>query len=169
MKLSTIIAVTAVSALAAPTAFAQAPPPDPISGGTEVGGSVPSFLELIIAPPSATLASFSKAKTYSSAFNVSVTATDGGTILSLADGDATSGKKLGHLASGSKRLPLPLQARVGKSAFQPLDQTVDPQMFKWSDAATRAPQTVNLRQQVKAKASGSYHKLLLVTASTDTP
>jgi hypothetical protein len=168
MKLSTILAVTAVSALAAPAAFAQSPP-DPISGGTEVGGSVPSFLELIIAQPTANLATFTKAKTYSSAFDVSVTATDNSTVLSLADGDVTSGKKLGHLASGKKSLPLPLETRVGKTAFQPLDQTVDPQLFKWSDAATRAKQTVNLRQQVKGKAAGSYHKVLLVTLSTDTP
>jgi hypothetical protein len=168
MKLSTILAVTAVSALVAPAAIAQTPP-DPISGGTEVGGSVPSFLELIIAQPSANLATFSKAKTYSSAFDVSVTATDNVTVLSLADGDVTRGKKLGHLASGSKTLPLALQARAGKGAFQPLDESVDPQLFKWSDAATRAKVSINLRQQVKAKAAGSYHKVLLVTASSDTP
>src|SRR3954454_8286329 len=166
MKLSTILAVTALSAVAAPAALAQTPP---ISGGTEIGGSVPSFLELIISQPSATLSSFKKAKTYSSSFGVEITATDEGTVLSLADGDVTKGKKMGHLASGSKSLPLPLEARVGKGAFQPLNQTVDPLLARWSDAATRSKATVNLRQKVKGKASGSYRKVLLVTASPDVP
>jgi hypothetical protein len=167
MKLSTILAVTALSAVSAPAALAQTPPP--ISGGTEIGGSVPSFLELIISQPSATLASFSKAKTYSSSFQVQVTATDEGTLLSLADGDVATGKKMGHLASGKKSLPLPLEARAGKGAFQPLNQTVDPLLTRWSDAATRSKATVNLRQKVKGKASGSYRKVLLVTAMPDTP
>jgi hypothetical protein len=166
MKLSTILAATALSALAAPAALAQTPP---ISGGTEVGGSVPSFLELGISQPSATLASFKKAKTYASSFNVAVTTTDDGTQLSLADGDVTSGKKMGHLASGKKRLPLPLEARAGKSAFQPLNQTVDPLLQTWNDVASRSQATVNLRQKVKSKASGSFRKVLLVTLSTDTP
>src|SRR3954452_1339334 len=167
MKLSTILAVTALSAVAAPVALAQTPPP--ISGGTEVGGSVPSFLELIIGQPSATLASFKKAKTYSSSFDVQITATDEGTVLSLADGDVATGKKMGHLASGKKSLPLPLEARAGKGAFQPLNQTVDPLLARWSDAATRSKATINLRQKVKGKASGSYRKVLLVTLSPDTP
>ena len=166
MKLFTIFAVSALSAVAAPAALAQTPP---ISGGTEVGGSVPSFLELIISQPSATLASFSKPKTYSSSFDVAVTTTDDGTQLSLADGDVTSGKKLGHLASGHKSLPLPLEARVGKAAFQPLDQSVDPLLTRWNDVVNHAKATVNLRQKVQGKASGSYRKVLLVTLSTDTP
>jgi hypothetical protein len=166
MKLSTILAVTALSAVAAPAALAQTPP---ISGGTEIGGSVPSFLELIISQPSATLSSFKKAKTYSSSFDVQITATDEGTVLSLADGDVATGKKMGHLASGKKSLPLPLEARAGKGAFQPLNQTVDPLLTRWSDAATRSKATVNLRQKVKGKASGSYRKVLLVTAMPDTP
>jgi hypothetical protein len=166
MKLSTILAVTALSAVAAPAALAQTPP---ISGGTEIGGSVPSFLELIISQPSATLSSFKKAKTYSSSFDVQITATDEGTVLSLADGDVATGKKMGHLASGKKSLPLPLEARAGKGAFQSLNQTVDPLLTRWSDAATRSKATVNLRQKVKGKASGSYRKVLLVTAMPDTP
>jgi len=167
MKLRMILAATAISALAAPAAYAQTP--DPISGGTEVGGFAPSFLELIIAPPAAGFTSFPKAKTYQMTFNVQVTATDDTTLLTLADGEAATGSKLGHLASGKKRLPLPLEARVGKAAFQPLDQSVDPLLARWSAAGTRQPATVNLRQTVKGKASGSYRKLLLVTATPDTP
>jgi hypothetical protein len=102
-------------------------------------------------------------------FDAQITATDPGTLVSLADGDATSGSKLGHLSVGSKRLPEPLEAAVGKSAFQPLDGSVDPLLTKLSDAATRSKTTVKLRQKVKGKATGNYHKLVLVTVSTETP
>src|SRR3954471_10080432 len=110
MKLRTIIATTAIAALAAPAALAQTPP---ISGGTEIGGSVPSFLELIVSQPSSGLTKFPKKKTYSSAFDVQVTTTDNAAVLSLADGDVTTGKKMGRMSSGAKSLPLPLEARVG--------------------------------------------------------
>src|SRR4051794_33346866 len=99
MKLRTFIAVAAIGAAVAPAALAQSPP-DPISGGTDVGGIVPSFLELSIIPPTASagLASFPKAKTYNTSFGVQVTATDEVTVLTLADGDIASGSKMGHLA-----------------------------------------------------------------------
>jgi len=167
MKLRTILAATALAAAAAPVA-AQAQVP-PISGGTQIGGSVPSFLELILSQPSSNLATFSKAKTYATSFDAMITTTDDTAVLTLADGEAATGSKLGHLASGSKRLPLPLEARVGKAAFQPLDTSVDPLLTKWNEASTRAKTTVNLRQRVKGKASGSYRKVLLVTLSTETP
>ena len=167
MKLRTILAATVIGALAAPgAAMAQTPP---VSGGTDIGGSVPSFLELILTQPAKGFAAFSKAKSYEMSFDAQITATDPGTLLSLADGDATSGSKLGHLSVGSKRLPSPLEAAVGKSAFQPLDGSVDPLLTKLSDAATRSKTTVKLRQKVTGKATGTYHKLVLVTLSTETP
>jgi hypothetical protein len=167
MKLRTILAATVIGALAAPAAaMAQTPP---VSGGTDIGGSVPSFLELILTQPAKGFAAFSKTKSYEMSFDVQITATDPGTLVSLADGDATSGSKLGHLSVGSKRLPSPLEAAVGKSAFQPLDGSVDPLLTKLSDAATRSKTTVKLRQKVKGKATGNYHKLVLVTLSTETP
>ena len=167
MKLRTILAATVLAAAAAPAgAWAQAPP---VEGGTEVGGSVPSFLELILSRPAAGFTTFPKARTYELAFDAQVTATDAPTLLTLADGDVTAGSKLGHLLSGSRRLPLALEARVGTAAFQPLDQAVDPLLTKWTEAETRAKATVELRQQVKRRAGGSYRKLLLVTLSTETP
>ncbi len=167
MKLRTILAATVIGALVAPgAALAQTPP---VSGGTDIGGSVPSFLELILTQPAKGFAAFSKTKSYEMSFDVQITATDPGTLVSLADGDATSGSKLGHLSVGSKRLPSPLEAAVGKSAFQPLDGSVDPLLTKLSDAATRSKTTVKLRQKVKGKATGNYHKLVLVTLSTETP
>jgi hypothetical protein len=167
MKLRTILAASAIGALAAPSAaMAQTPP---VNGGTNVGGTVPSFLELIITQPAKGFATFSKAKSYDMSFDASITATDAPTQLSIADGDATSGSKLGHLSVGSKRLAQPLQATVGKAAFQPLDGSVDPMLTKWTEAATRAKATVKLRQKIKGKSTGSYHKLVLITASTETP
>jgi hypothetical protein len=167
MKLRTILAAAAIAALAAPTAaVAQTPPVD---GGTEVGGSVPSFLELILTQPAKGFASFAKAKNYDMSFDAQVTATDAPTLLSIADGDATSGSKLGHISIGSKRLPAPLAATVGNAAFQPLDGSVDPLLTKWSEAKTRAKATIKLRQKVTGKATGTYRKLVLVTLSTETP
>ena len=102
-------------------------------------------------------------------FDAPVTLTDAPPLLSLADGDAASGSKLGHLTIGSKRLPLaargprrqvgvPAAGRVGRPAADEVERRV-----------TRSQATVNLRQQVKRKASGSYRKVVLVTLSTETP
>jgi hypothetical protein len=102
-------------------------------------------------------------------FNAQVTTTDSGTVLTLADGDATSGSKLGHISIGSKRLPSPLEATVGKAAFQGLDSSVDPLLTRWNQQVTRKQTTVKLRQKVKGKATGNYRKLVLVTLSTETP
>ena len=78
MKLRTIVAGTALAALvAAPVAMAQAQTP-PVDGTTGVGGSVPSFLELILNQPSKGFASFAKTKSYSMSFNAQVTTTDSG-------------------------------------------------------------------------------------------
>jgi hypothetical protein len=166
MKLRTILAATALGAVAAPAAWAQTPP---IEGGTMVGGTAPSFLELTLSQPKAGLSSFPRARTYTTSFDALVTTTDETALLTVADGDVTSGPKLGRMASGSKRLPQPLEARVGRSAFQSLAQSVDPLLARWSEPSTRSKATVQLRQKVTAKASGSYRKLVLVTLSTETP
>ena len=167
MKLRMILVGTvATAAVAAPAASAQT---QPIDGSTVVGGSVPSMLELILTQPAtATFSSFAKPKVYSTSFNAMATATDDMTFLSLADGDATSGSKLGYFTSGSKKLADPLTASV-KGAFLPLDTTVDPQLFKWGDAITRQPATIKLRQKVTGKQKATFRKVLLVTLSSETP
>jgi hypothetical protein len=98
-----------------------------------------------------------------------VTATDKPTPLTLADGDVTSGSRLGRMTSGSHRLPLPLQATIGRSAFQSLDASIDPLLATYGDAVTRQAATVKLRQRVPRRAPGTYHKIVLVTASSQTP
>jgi len=167
MKLRTILAATALGAAAVPAlAGAQTAP---ISGGTQIGGTAPSYLELVLSQPATAFTTFAKAKTYSTSVDASVIVTDDVVNLSIADGDVASGSKLGHFTSGSKKLPLALEARVGKNAFQSLDSAVDPFLVKVNGPATRAKSTINLRQQVKSKASGSYRKVVLITASTEAP
>jgi hypothetical protein len=161
MKLRMILAGTVVAALVAPSAAS--------AQTTDVGGTVPSFLELILTQPSKGFAAFSKTKSYEMSFKAQVTTTDAPTLLTLADGDATSGSKLGYISVGSKRLPSPLEARVGKVAFQSLDSSVDPLLTRWTGAQTRKATTVKLRQKVKGKATGNYRKVVLVTLSTETP
>jgi hypothetical protein len=166
LGLRSIAACAGLTLACAATASAQ----EPISGGTQIGGSVPSYLELILTQPTG-LATFPTKKTYTTSFQAFVTATDdAGARLSIVDGDTSSAKKLGHLASGTKTLPLPLQARAGtKGAFQLLDQPIDPLLTSWNKPITREPAAIGLRQQVKAKAAGTYHKILLVTVSPETP
>jgi hypothetical protein len=166
MKLRMILAATALGALVAPAAWAQTPP---IEGGTNVGGFVNSSLELTLTQPKSSLSTFPRARTYTTSFDALVTATDDTTLLTLADGEATSGSKLGHMASGSRRLPEPLEARIGRSAFQTLATSVDPLLRRWNEPGSRVKSTVQLRQKVDRRASGSYRKLVLVTLSTDTP
>ena len=163
-----ILLGAALAAVAAPAAaWAQEPPP--VDGGVPIGGSVPSYLELILGQPSSSFATFAKARTYTTSFAATVTATDRPTLLTLADGDASSGARLGHMASGSKRLPLPLEATVGKAAYQGLDASIDPLLTRFNDAVTRRRATVRLRQKMRAPAAGTYHKIILVTLSSQTP
>jgi hypothetical protein len=151
--------VAAAIALALPTA---AP------AQTTVGGPVFSTMELILEQPQG-FATFSKAKTYTASFDARVIATDAPTLLSVADGDATKDPKRGHISVGGKRLPAPLEATVGSTAFQPLDQPVEPLLTRWTDAVAQAEATVKLRQKVTRKSTGSYRKVVLVTLSTQTP
>jgi hypothetical protein len=130
---------------------------------------VNSFLSLSLTQPAKGFASFTKARSYDMSLQAKVTATDGPMLLSIADGDATSGSRRGHLSVGSKRLPEPLEATVGKAAFQPLDASVDPLLTRWRAPASNASATIKLRQKVTGKAKGSYRKLVLVTLSTETP
>jgi hypothetical protein len=155
----------AVLAVAAVPARAQVAPVD---GGTEVGGTVNSYLELILTQPSG-FSTFKKSGTYSLSFNAYATGTENHSQISIADGDATSGAKLGHMSSGSKRLKDPLEARVGSAAFQPLDAAVDPLLVRWAKPITRQAATITLRQKIQGKAAGTYRKLVLVTQSSETP
>jgi hypothetical protein len=154
--------ITAVAILAATPSVAAAQE-------TTLGGTVPSFTELVLPKAKTVLQTFPTAKTYTSSFQVAVTTTEPSLQLSVADGDVSSGSKRGRLARGSKLLPLPVEARVGRTAFAPLDLAVDTPLSRFSGPLTRSKATVDLRQSVKQKAAGRYRKLVLVTVSLDTP
>ncbi len=161
------ILTLAVLAVAAVPAHAQTPP-DPVNDGTQVGGQVDSYLELILTQPSG-FATFKKSGSYSLSFNATATGTENMSQISIADGDAASGSKLGHMSSGSKALKDPLEARVGSAAFQPLDDSIDPLLARWAKPITRQSSKITLRQKIRGKASGTYRKLMLVTLSSETP
>jgi hypothetical protein len=142
---------------------------DPVDGGTDIVASVPSYLELIVSKPGTAFTTFPKARTYSTSFQAVVTATDAPTRLTLVDGDASSGSALGHMSSGARRLPLPLEASAGKGAFRPLGAAADPLLGSWNDAVTRQATTVHLRQKIRSRVAGTYHKVVLLTAITEAP
>ena len=154
----------AAVALTAPVALAQAP-------GTEVGGSVPSYLELGIDAPAA-LAAFPATTGLSrTTIGATITATDAPVELSLADGDTDAAARRGRLVAGARVLGDPLQAGVGAGPFQPLDQPLGPLLMSWSDVIAGRRTVIGLRQRVTAAAlrAGPYAKTVLVTASTQTP
>ena len=157
--------LTALAALAVAAAPAQAQTP-PVEDGTSVGGQVPGSLELIL-PQASGFSSFKRAGSFSFSFNVMTTTTETSAQLSVVDGEESGGSKLGHMSSGAKRLPDPLEARVAGSAFQPLDESFDP--FKLAGPMSRKTSKVTLRQKVRSKPKGTYRKVLLVTASSETP
>jgi hypothetical protein len=160
--------VLTLAVLAVAVVPAQAQTPPPVDGGTDINGHVDSYLELILTQPSG-FSTFKKSGTYSLSINAMATGTDNLTQIGLADGDATSGARLGHMSSGAKRLKDPLEARVGGAAFQPLDGTVDPLLARWAKPVTRQASTIVLRQKIQGKAPGTYRKLVLVTLSSQTP
>jgi hypothetical protein len=141
--------------------------------GTNVGGSVPSFLALSLVQPQG-FASFPKstvAHTYTLAISAQVTATDAPLVMTIGDGDYPSGARHGHLVSGSSVLPAPLQVATGSSAWRPLDGPTDPTLDQWPQQITAAPAPIRLRQDVGAGAGPhtGFHKLLLLTLSTQAP
>jgi hypothetical protein len=165
-------AAVAACALAAATA---APAEAPV-----VGGSVPSVLTLSLSQPSG----FSPApetsaqrrgnrssRLYTTAIEVAVTATETPTRLSIADGEATGGRRRGRLVRGAAALSPALQAAAGPGAYRSLDRGVDPQLAQWSQPLTEQTATVRVRQAYRGSAGGlrRYHKLLLITVTAGGP
>jgi hypothetical protein len=160
-------AACACAALCAPaSAGAQAP------GGVEVGGEVPSYLELSLTQPSgfATFPAGMSAGTYALSITAAVTSTAPPVYLSVSDGEVAAGPRRGHLVSGSSMLPAPLQAAGGAGPFQSLDTPFGPRLAQWGEPVAQAPVTVHLRQRVGRRSGrGPYRKLLYITLSTQTP
>jgi hypothetical protein len=143
----------------------------PASAQTDVGGAVPSVLELWIDEPDG-FASFPAGPgEHELAIRTRVTSTTNRALLSVVDGDLTSGRRLGHLASSASVLDQPLEARVGSDPFQPLDATIDPLLAEFASPVANERTTVRLRQRIDAgeRPRGTYTKTLLITLSSSAP
>ncbi|HEV7936457.1 MAG TPA: hypothetical protein VGP18_00340 [Solirubrobacteraceae bacterium] len=142
--------------------------------GTPVGGTVESTLALSLGEPSlfASVHAGHKHSVYDATIPVEVTATDAPVSLSLADGEAISGTRRGHLVRGHSIVAIALQAAVGRGRFRSLDASVDPVLEQWSEPVSLEGATIRLRQAVRGTHQppiGGYHKLLLVTVTAAGP
>ncbi len=163
-------ALAAVAVMAtlggAPAALAE--------GGTPVGGTVESTLALSLGEPSpfARVHAGHGRSVYDATLAVEVTATDAPVRLSLADGEAISGARRGHLVRGRSILGLALRAAAGRGPFRSLDASVDPVLEQWGEPVSLEGATIQLRQAVRGAHQppiGGYHKLLLVTVTAAGP
>lgn len=142
----------------------------PAAAQTDVGGTVPSMLELRLDDPSG-FASFPAGPgEHALAVRARVTSTSNRTIVRVADGDVASGRRLGRLASGAGPLDEPLEARVGSDPFQPLNAGIDPILAQFGPVANERV-TIRLRQRINAgeRPRGTYEKTLLITLSSTAP
>jgi hypothetical protein len=133
--------VLAAVALAAVPAVAQAQ-------DTDVGGNVPSLLEL-------TLSDLSLGRLPAQgelSARVRVTSTTNRTALSAVDED---------------RGRSPLEARIGSSAFQPLDLSIDPLLAVFRRPVANERATIRLRRRSGARVPSST--TVLITVSPDGP
>lgn len=161
------LSATVVAALASATA-AHA------EEGTSIGGRVESTLGLSLGELSAfTLSGGSRrGSVFTALIPVEVTATEGPTWLSIADGEAFAGPRRGRLVKGTSTLATPLLAAAGNGPYRSLDATVDPALEEWSEPVSLDAATIRLRQTVRGRAPRTlrgYHKLLLVTITAAGP
>jgi hypothetical protein len=142
--------------------------------GTPVGGTVESTLALSLGESSAfaRVSTGHKRSVYDATVPVEVTATDAPVRLSLADGEAISGVRRGHLVRGHSSLAIALQAAAGPGRFHSLDASVDSVLEQWGEPVSLEAATIRLRQAVRGAHQppiGGYHKLLLVTVTSAGP
>ncbi len=148
--------------------------PAALAEGTPVGGTVESTLALSLGEPSpfARVSAGHRQSVYDATIHVEVTATDAPVRLSLADGEAISGARRGHLVRGHSSLAIALQAAAGRGRFRSLDASVDPVLEQWGEPVSLEGATIRLRQAVRGTHQppiGGYHKLLLVTVTSAGP
>ena len=158
------VAVLAASLLLAALARAQ---DSPVPGGT-----VPSTLSLSLSEPSPfrRAGAAGRGSAYTSVIRAEVTATDTPVRLSLADGEATRGPRLGHLVGGPSVLSPALRAQAGGGAYRSLDAALPPQLKRWGRPLSGTTTKIRLRQEApNARALRNHHKLLLVTLTVGGP
>jgi len=167
MRARWALAAVAVMATLAGANVAQAE-------GPTIGGTVESTLGLSLSEPSpfARVRAGHRRSVYDATIAVEVTATDTPVRLSLADGEAISGARRGHLVRGHSIIAIPLRAAAGRGSFRSLDASVDPVLQQWSEPVSLEAATIRLRQAVRGAHRppiGGYHKLLLVTVTAAGP
>jgi hypothetical protein len=150
------------------------PPAALAEAGTPVGGTVESTLALSLGESSsfARVSAGHGRSVYDATVPVEVTATDALVRLSIADGEAISGARRGHLVRGHSSLAIALQAAAGRGRFHSLDTSVDSVLEQWGEPVSLEGAAIRLRQTVRGADQspiGDYHKLLLVTVTAAGP
>ena len=142
----------------------------PAAAQTDVGGSVPSMLELRLDDPSG-FASFPAGPgEHELKIHARVTSTGNRAFVRVADGDVASGRRLGRMASNASVLDEPLEARVGSDPFQPLNTAIDPIVAEFGPVSNEHV-AIHVRQRINAgeRPRGTYDKTLLITLSSNAP
>jgi len=161
-SLTALAAAIALAAIAAPGAAAQ----------TDVGGEVPSYMGLGIDPIEGDFSTFPAGPgSHELTIDARVTLTSGRATLSVADGDAATGRRLGRMASRVAVLRQPLEVTVGSSAFEPLSLPIEPPLEEFLEPVANARATVRLRQRIEAgeRPRGTFDKTVLITLSSNAP
>jgi hypothetical protein len=142
----------------------------PAAAQTDVGGSVPSMLELRLDDASGFATFPAGPGEHELKIHARITSTGNRAFVRVADGDVASGRRLGRMASRSSVLDEPLEARVGSDPFQPLDTTIDPILAEFGPVANEHV-AIRLRQRINAgeRPRGTYDKTLLITLSSNAP
>ena len=142
----------------------------PAAAQTDVGGTVPSMLELRLDDPEGFDSFPAGPGEHELAVHARITSTGNRAFVRVADGDIVSGSRLGRLASGAGPLDEPLEARVGSDPFQPLNVAVDPILAEFGPVSNERV-AIRLRQRIDAgeRPRGTYTKTLLITLSSNAP
>ena len=142
----------------------------PAAAQTDVGGTVPSTIDLAIDDPSGFDSFPAGPGEHELVISTRITSTTSRALLSVVDGDVVTGRRIGHLASNASVLDEPLEARVGSEAFQPLDVSLDPVLAEFGPVA-RERVRIRLRQRIDAgeRPRGTYTKTLFITLSSTAP
>jgi hypothetical protein len=137
-------------------------------GSVEVGGTVSSFLGLVVTQPNG-LGSFPgthAAGSYTSSFKAAVTSTDVVAQLSVTDEG-----QYGHLTSGAAVLALPLQVAADGGHFASLGAPGGVVLERWPGPIAAKATVIHPLQRIAAPptVTGPYHTTLLVTVASGTP
>jgi hypothetical protein len=142
------------------------------AGGPVPGGTVPSTLGLSMSEPSGfkRVGGAGSRGVYTSTIRAEVTATDSPVLLSIADGEATQGRRHGHLVGGSSILSPALEVAADGGSYRSLDASPPPQLQRWGAPVSLAATKIRVRQVApSARVLRNHHKLLLVTLTAAGP